>query len=94
MKKIANAVLYLPRIAMAALLTSAGNGVRLMDDEHFIERLERFIYLYEKNLGWYPVISFTNSRNPNSAARFFTATNHFLFPIKPPIAMTYWCGNP
>ncbi len=45
--------------------------VRLMDDEHFIDRLEHFVYLYENNLGWYPVVSFTNGTKSQFGAAIF-----------------------
>lgn len=56
LRTIGNVVLFLPRTVVDGLLFSTGFGARLVDDSKFIDRLADFVYVYERRVGWYPVV--------------------------------------
>ncbi len=55
-RRVGNALLIPPRYAANGLLYYAGYGVSVVSDPNMIDRVEEMIYLYERKIGWYPMI--------------------------------------
>jgi len=66
-----NATLYLPRIAVSALLYSTGRGTYVATDPRVIELVEEFLYFYEKQLGWHPVLNLDSDFKPEYGLKAF-----------------------
>lgn len=51
---LADYALFLPRVLIDHLLAASGRGISTLAEPQFIEQLEDVLYLYERNLIWYP----------------------------------------
>lgn len=56
----ANVLLFVPRTIFSGVLYTTGYGPHLIDDSDFIEKFDDFFYLYQKEIGWYPVFDFSS----------------------------------
>lgn len=70
-KTTVNAVLFIPRTVTDGLLYSAGYGANLIGDSKFIEKTENILYFYNRQLGWYPIVSISSGSNPAAGAAVF-----------------------
>ncbi|RMH95532.1 MAG: hypothetical protein D6681_12910 [Calditrichaeota bacterium] len=58
--KIYSALLFLPRITLDGLMYSTGYGAHLIDDTRFVEKIQDFLYLYKRRIGFYPIATFSS----------------------------------
>ncbi len=71
LRTVGNVVLFLPRTVVDGLLFSTGFGARLVDDSKFIDRLSDFVYVYERRIGWYPIVLVGSGDGPAAGATIF-----------------------
>jgi len=62
LRKFANKLLAIPRYTVDALFLTTGFGAYLFDDveSRFVERIEDFLYLYQRKLSWYPAVLYSS----------------------------------
>ncbi len=70
-RKALDYALFLPRSALSGLLYSAGRGAYIATDPRFIEKVEDILYLYERRLGWYPVLNLDSDLKPLYGTKLF-----------------------
>lgn len=71
LRSVTNKVLYIPRKITRGVFVSAGHGAYLIDESKIIEKSSDFFYLYERRIGWYPVIDYSASSGFSGGAKLF-----------------------
>ncbi|MFC1509011.1 hypothetical protein ACFL60_04895 [Candidatus Omnitrophota bacterium] len=71
LRSVTNNVLYIPRKIVRGVFVSAGHGAYLIDESKIIDKASDFIYLYERRIGWYPVIAYSASSGIAGGAKLF-----------------------
>ena len=70
-RSVTNNFLYIPRKIARGIFVSAGHGAYLIDESKIIEKTSDFFYLYERRIGWYPVIAYSASSGIAGGAKLF-----------------------
>ena len=75
-------LLFIPRTAVDLVLTSAGYSAVVLDEENVIKAFEDIFYLYDKKLGWYPVLSYVSGFSKGFGLSFFYRETYFSAALK------------
>lgn len=57
-------VLYIPRQITDVTLYAAGRSAEFLSDKEFIERVKDILYLYKRDLLWFPIVGFHSGFRP------------------------------
>lgn len=60
-----SAGLYIPKQITNATLYGAAKGAKVVSDPDFIKKVEDILYLYKRELAWFPTFSWTSGGRPN-----------------------------
>ena len=74
--------LLLPRKTFDLLLTSAGFSAVLIDEKKIIRKFEDIFYIYDKKLGWYPVVNYLTGFSKGYGLSLFYNDGYFSSKIK------------
>jgi len=64
-------VLFVPREVISKVLYSTGRGAYFATDPRVVEKVEEFLYFYDKRLGWHPVLDLDSEFKPEYGAALF-----------------------
>ncbi len=81
-RRLADVVLYLPRVAIDLLFVTSGAAAGLIDDEQVIPRLEDMFYSSDHTIGVFPTAFVETGFNPNVGARMIATSGDFAATLR------------
>ena len=60
LRRTADAGLYVPRQILNGSLYAVGKTAAALSDPDFIERVEDILWIYERDLAWFPVVDYAS----------------------------------
>lgn len=70
-RSLLSAGLYLPKQALNVGIYGVGKVVKTVSDEEFIETVKDILYLYERDLLWFPVVDYASGFRPEYGAGLY-----------------------
>ncbi len=81
-RKTLNALLWPPRILIDGVLRTASFSAVFIDEKRIIRKFEDFFYLYNGQVGWFPVLDVVSGSPRGVGASLFYHKNYFSSEVK------------
>ena len=76
-RTIANTLLFLPRTTLSGFLYATGRSAYVVSDPDFIDRVESYLYFYQRTFGWYPTANIVSDSRPSYGIGLFYKKSEF-----------------
>lgn len=81
-RKALNALLWPPRVVVDGVLRTASFSAVFIDEKRIIRKFEDFFYLFEDQVGWFPVLNVVSGSPRGVGASLFYQKDYFSSEIK------------